>query len=129
MPPLFLPMLLGWCAVWTVAAGIACFRGLRLEETAHRRAHAGFWGMTVLWLAINGGIGVWALLDPVTEIEAFRRLLLVNAGLDVGYLVTGWILLTRTDPLVRGFGRAILIQGAFLMVLDLGWWWWLGRGG
>jgi hypothetical protein len=45
-----------------------------------------------------------------------RRVLLVNAGLDVGYLVAGAWLLRR--PRWRGDGLAVLVQGAFLLSLD-----------
>jgi hypothetical protein len=42
--------------------------------------------------------------------------LLVNAGLDVGYLAAG-ARLVRGDRW-RGDGLAVLVQGAFLLVLD-----------
>lgn len=129
MPPLFLPMLLGWCAAWTIATGVAWLRSIGVEDPAERRRKAGFWGMTIFWIAINVAIGAWAAFDPVTDVAEFRRLVLVNGGLDVLYLITGFILIRRKDPLVTGFGLAILLQGAFLLVLDLGWWWWLGSAG
>lgn len=50
--------------------------------------------------------------DPVR----LRRVLLVNAGLDVGYLAAGAWLLRSTRW--RGDGAAVLVQGAFLLVLD-----------
>ncbi|MBC03398.1 MAG: hypothetical protein CMJ34_08875 [Phycisphaerae bacterium] len=72
------------------------------------------------------GIVVWALLDPIVEVEAFRRVLAINGGLDIAYLVTGLILVTRRDRLASGFGAAILVQGLFLLIFDLVWWWVLG---
>ncbi len=59
--------------------------------------------------------------DPVPPGE-LGRLLLINAGLDVGYLLAGTVLYTRTRPLLRGFGMAILMHGLFLLVLDLYFW-------
>ncbi len=51
-----------------------------------------------------------------------KRVLWINAGLDIGY-VTGGALLTkhkgRADPFWRGAGWGIIIQGAFLLVFDL----------
>ena len=78
--------------------------------------------MNVFWIAIDLAIVVWALVDPIVEVEEFRRVLAINGGLDVVYLVTGVVLVTRRDPLPKGFGAAILVQGAFLLVLDFGWW-------
>ncbi len=121
MPPAFLPMLVGWCVLWTLAAGVAFLRtGDRAPEIARRRN--AFWGMTTLWVAIDLAIVAWALIDPVEDPAEFRKLLLVNGGLDVVYLVVGAILARRPEPLPRGFGWAILVQGAFLLVLDLAWW-------
>ena len=78
--------------------------------------------MTILWIAIDLAVVAWALIDPVEDPAEFRRLLLVNGGLDVVYLVVGAILVRRPEPLPRGFGWAILVQGVFLLVLDLAWW-------
>ena len=82
----------------------------------------GFWAMTLFWVAIDAGIAAWSLFSPIEDLEAFRRILLVNSGLDVVYLIVGVVLLLRTTPLVRGFGIAILMQGGFLLVFDLAWW-------
>ena len=79
--------------------------------------------MHLFWISVDLGIVVWAMLDPMIDTEAFRRLLLINAGLDLLYIATGVVLSTRRDNLARGFGPAIIIQGIFLLVFDLGWWW------
>ncbi|MCP4014437.1 MAG: hypothetical protein GY728_15150 [Phycisphaeraceae bacterium] len=71
---------------------------------------------------MDAGIAAWSLFAPVEDLEAFRRLLLVNSGLDVIYLIVGVVLLLRAAPLVRGFGIAILVQGGFLLVFDVAWW-------
>ena len=127
MPDLFLPILVAWCAVWLVLAGIGFLYGLRCPRGPEsRRWWTGFWSMNLFWIAIDLGIVVWALLDPIVEVEAFRRVLAINGGLDIAYLVTGLILVTRRDRLASGFGAAILVQGAFLLIFDLVWWWVLG---
>lgn len=127
VPSLFLPLLVGWCAIWPVLAGIGFLYGLRCPDGEEsRRWWTGFWTMTLFWIAVDLGIVVWALVDPVTETEEFRRLLAINGGLDLLYLATGVILATRRDQLARGFGAAILVQGGFLLIFDLAWWWMLG---
>lgn len=85
--------------------------------------------MSLFWVAVDLAIVVWAMLDPVVEVEAFRRLLMLNGWLDVLYLVTGVVLITRKDMLARGFGAAICVQGGFLFILDWVWWFILGSSG
>ena len=130
MPDAFLPILIGWCGIWITLAGVGFLYGLRCPDgEAARRWWTAFWSMHLFWIAIDLGIAVWALLDPVTEVDAFRRLLMINGLLDLLYLGTGVILITRRDMLARGFGAAILIQGAFLFILDWAWWLALGTSG
>lgn len=116
MPSTFLPMLLAWTTIWVAAAGVALLR------TGVGERARGFWTMSLFWVAIDAGIVAWSLFAPIEDLEAFRRILLVNAGLDVIYLIVGVVLLLRAKPLVRGFGAAILVQGGFLLVFDLAWW-------
>ncbi len=53
------------------------------------------------------------------EARNLRRLLLVNAGLDVLYVVGGIVVLTQLPtPFARGNGVGIVVQGAFLLLLD-----------
>lgn len=79
------------------------------------------------WGAIDAGIGLWARRgiaekrtrppDPA-EREGFRRVLLLNAGLDVGYVAVGAWLAGRDAT--RGHGLGIMTQGGFLLLFD-GW--------
>lgn len=117
MPPLFPATLLLWCVLWTIACGIALIR----RRTGSARS-AAFWGMTMLWIGIDLAIMVWAAIAPIEDAAEFRRVLLINGGLDVLYLVVGVVLATRRGDIPRGFGVAILVQGAFLLLLDFGWW-------
>ncbi len=50
-----------------------------------------------------------------------RRILLINAGLDVLYVLSGyWVAQKFRDrPNRRGLGLGILVQGAFLLIYDL----------
>jgi hypothetical protein len=94
-----------------------------------------FWIMNAGWNVVNLAIAGWALSagrpDPeawqsLADVELargqFRRLLWINAGLDVGYVATGAWLARRGDRLgsdrQSGFGRAVVVQGLFLLVFD-----------
>jgi hypothetical protein len=120
LAPLFFPGLLGWSVAWIVAGLI----GLWVSKVT--RFWRGFWFLSGLWAAVNSAIVAWALYAPPADIEEFRRLLLVNSGLDVGYLVVAVVLATRKPAMVKGFGAAIAVQGGYLLVYDMGWWWALG---
>lgn len=81
------------------------------------------WGGIDLAIA---GIGVLGQRGPVLDRPAatasLRRLLLVNAALDVGYVAAGVALLRAGRVRGRdsvGDGSAVVVQGAFLLGLDL----------
>jgi len=94
-----------------------------------------FGGMTAGWAVVNALIALFALrgvrrkmaqnADEATTGAWMRqlvRLLWINAGLDVLYIIVG-VGLTLWDPanrMLNAFGWAIVIQGAFLLVFD-GW--------
>ena len=99
-----------WAAV-SVAAGALL--------TASPRTR-GFGRQTAAWGALDGAIaGVGARRRAAkgpTDPDRLRRVLLLNAGLDVGYLAAGaWLL---RDGRWRGDGAAVVVQGAFLLWLD-----------
>lgn len=53
------------------------------------------------------------------EARNLRRLLLINAGLDVLYIVAGVVVLyTFTTEFARGNGVGIIVQGGFLLLFD-----------
>ena len=106
-----LTRVLGAWAAASVAAGAVLVA---------RPATRGFGRQTLVWGAVDGAIayvgarrrGVKGPTDPAR----LRRVLLVNAGLDVGYLATSaWLL---RDGRWRGDGAAVAVQGAFLLLLD-----------
>jgi hypothetical protein len=85
----------------------------------------------IAWGAIDGAIalaGRWstrrqgAPAEADQQIDKLRRLLLVNAGLDVLYVAGGTALALRrgqNDPYWRGVGQGIVLQGGFLLLFDL----------
>jgi hypothetical protein len=87
--------------------------------TADPRTRA-FGRQTAAWGAVDGAIALVGArrqaAGRTTDAARLRRVLLVNAGLDVGYLAAGAWLVRR--PRWRGDGAAVLVQGAFLLWLD-----------
>ena len=73
-----------------------------------------------MWGAVDGAIALVGARRRSsrgpTDAQRLRRVLLVNAGLDVGYVAAGgWLV---RDGRWRGDGVAVVVQGAFLLVLD-----------
>jgi hypothetical protein len=103
--------LLGRWALGSVVAGGV----LALDQRTR-----GFGRQTAAWGAVDGVIALVGArrqaAGRTTPDARLRRVLLVNAGLDVGYLAAGAWLLRRTRW--RGDGAAVLVQGAFLLWLD-----------
>ena len=66
-----------------------------------------------------------SLADSLTAQFDFEKILLLNAGLDVAYLVTGsWLraraaATPRLPERLRGFGRSLWLQGGFLLLFDV----------
>ena len=80
----------------------------------------GFGRQTAAWGAVDGVIAYAGVRSRrrrgPTDPRRLRRVLLVNAGLDVGYLAAGaWLV---RDGRWRGDGAAVVVQGAFLLALD-----------
>lgn len=120
----------GW-AVVNIGAGLG-FSQRTTGETKY------FHQMNALWNTVNlaiAGIGYWSIsgVDPVgwdlatglSKHQNFQKILLFNAGLDVGYILGGIYLQERArrpdvnSDRLRGFGKAIVLQGGFLMAFDL----------
>ena len=85
----------------------------------------GFGRQTAVWGAVDGAIAYAGVLGRrrrgPTDRVRLRRVLLLNAGLDVGYLGVGAALARGRrvrGRAYRGDGLAVLVQGAFLLLLD-----------
>jgi hypothetical protein len=113
--------LVAWGAVSVVGgaalAGAGAARGDRLLAGVGRQAVA--WGAVDLVIA---GVGSAANRRPVTDapraLRSLRRLLLVNAALDVGYLAGAAVLARRRER--AGDALGVAVQAAALLVLDVG---------
>jgi len=115
--------------------------GYLVRKADRRYAPYYFHGMNVGWGVINTALACWGILQLHFRIpvdlgvaELFRtqlfyeNLFLLNAGLDVAYVMTGYYLraqaattLQRPERLL-GFGQALWVQGGFLLLFDTTMW-------
>jgi hypothetical protein len=120
--------------LWSI---ISIFWGLILQIPRSRFTNSigiqfSAWGLIDAIIAIFGNRAAKQraaqLPDPLAkdivdrESHKLYRILLVNTGLDIGYILGGSTLsLTKgkIDPVWRGHGIGIIIQGVFLFIFDL----------
>lgn len=92
-------MNLGWNAVNLVIAGFGVYNSLNANENLQ-------------------------LAESILEQNKISKILLFNAALDIGYMLGGAYLLERAKndieqrDRLRGFGKAVIVNGAFLLVFD-----------
>ena len=126
-------------AAWSIASVLGG-SALALAGQARRSPSLrAFGGQNAAWGAVDLGIagfgeyrrrGRLATMDDphdpavvAAEWGSLRRILRLNAGLDVGYVAAGlaacaWA--ARADrPAVAGHGAAVVLQGSFLLAFDL----------
>jgi hypothetical protein len=119
------------------ALGNMAVSGILLANT-EGGVSKGFHQMNIGWNAVNvtiAGFGYLAamksnpasfdLFGSVDEHYKLQRLFIFNAGLDVGYIAAGAFMMERSKSTLKnpeqmkGFGQAIIVNGAFLFVFDL----------
>ena len=124
-------LILGGWAIGNIAIGGAMM-GNRTGEDRY------FHQMNAAWNTINLGIAAlgyfsamkadpagFDLYNSMNEQHKLQKILLFNAGLDVGYMLGGVYLMERAKTAenkperLKGFGRSILLQGGFLFVFDI----------
>jgi hypothetical protein len=75
----------------------------------------GYWQASQVSLVVN----FWEVLTAQQQIE---KVLLFNAALDLGYMAVGFFLIEKGLRSEKerwiGFGKSILLQGAFLLLFD-----------
>ena len=113
--------------------------GYYLPRTDRREAAHHFHFMNCCWGFINAVLAAIGILrthpgvpplgftaaDAAYDQQHTVFIFLLNAGLDIGYLALGWWLVARAarpeankSHRLLGYGRSILMQGAFLLVFD-----------
>jgi len=96
-----------------------------------------FHQFNAMWNVVNLGIAAFGYFnaagsDPnsmtatqiLNEYGSLQNFLLLNAGLDVAYMVTGLYLKERAKnssnaERLRGYGNSLLLQGGFLLAFDV----------
>lgn len=88
------------------------------------------------WNVVNLGIAGFALYgisqtdasvlsysESLRELQNLDKVLLFNAGLDVGYMATGaWLWergIRKDSQRLKGYGKSLILQGGFLFAFDL----------
>jgi len=118
--------LLLWSLISIVVSGLVFGRG---------DFWRGFAIQALVWAAVDAIIAVFGLRSslprlylPVDlaiaerETKKLRKILWINAGLDVLYITGGSLLYianTASDPFLAGTGAGIILQGGFLLLFDL----------
>jgi hypothetical protein len=114
-----------WAVVNLVVGAVASFR-MRGQSQAFHQMNA-YWNVVNLGIAVFGFwqasqvavLNFWEVLVAQQQIE---KVLLANAALDFGYIALGLYLFERGRRLEKdkwiGFGKSIVLQGAFLLLFD-----------
>ena len=126
-----LTSLLGAWGAASVVVGQVLGRSADAGQANWRK---GFARQQIGWGAVDlviAGIGAYRGRGEQSpeELRKLHRILLINAGADVGYLAGGLLMLSRSEEIaerfpradaetVRGDGAGILVQGGFLLLLD-----------
>ena len=89
----------------------------------------GFGIQLVAWGAVDAVIAIVGVrtaarrkstADPKNEALFIRKVLWINFGLDVLYILGGfWVIQTYSESFWQGTGWGIVLQGAFLFLFDL----------
>jgi len=120
--------LLRWSAVSVVLGLLMRFGGKFWKSVGNQFIS---WGAIDAAIALGGQISarnrVDRLENPGTlevkqeETENLSRILWINAGLDVLYILGGWFWARRDkgDGSARGNGLGVILQGLFLLIFDI----------
>ena len=127
----------------TVLGGWAALNmgsGLILQANAEGEDRY-FHRMNATWNVVNAGLASlgyfnarrsqpasWDLVQSRRGMRKLRQTLLLNAGIDTGYMMAGiWLhergknptLTTDQGDRFRGWGKSLILQGGFLFAFDL----------
>ena len=118
-------ILLGWAAA-SIGTGLALRQGGDALRRGVGEQYVG-WGVINALIALIGRRGAsrqrsTAPMDAAAQKRTLSRLLWVNTGLDVLYVLGGWRAMRgrgSADTRWRGRGLGIVLQGGFLFFFDL----------
>jgi hypothetical protein len=74
--------------------------------------------------AVNSDPASMTNVEIIKDFNSLQNFLLLNAGLDVAYIATGFYLKERSknsssSERLRGYGNSLLLQGGFLLAFDV----------
>jgi hypothetical protein len=90
-----------------------------------------------MWNTVNLGIAVFGYMNAINsnsvemtnlqilkDYASLQNFLLLNAGLDVAYIMTGFFLKEKSKnstkkDILKGYGNSLLLQGGFLLLFDV----------
>ena len=119
----------GWAAA-NIASGL-------VMRSNTKGVDSRFWEMNALWNGVNLVLAGFGYMSAVklgtdgTTLELYQaqmsmdKIFLFNAGLDIGYIALGaWMTersknVTKNVDRWKGYGRSIMLQGAFLLAFDM----------
>jgi hypothetical protein len=115
------------------AAGNMIAGGVGMSQTKGNTRY--FHQMNLAWNGVNlaiAGLGYFgskkdpssfSFKETLEEFHKFEKILLFNAGLDVGYMATGAYLwergIRKDSERLQGYGQSLILQGGFLFTFDL----------
>ena len=123
-------MVLGTWAIGNIALGSIMMNNQSGSKKYFHQMNAG-WNIFNLAIAGFGyysalhGDTLLTLYQSVKEQKIIENILLFNAGLDIGYIMTGvWLREksknnTKHKARLKGYGSSLIIQGSFLCLFDL----------
>ena len=79
------------------------------------------WGLIDSLIAIGPGIYRWIRNhEHIENLKKLKKILIVNAILDIGYVIIGFIIFIGFFEInqYNGHGLGVIIQGGFLAVFD-----------
>ena len=117
----------GW-ALANMAIGSVAYFSLSGKKKYFNQMNL-MWNVVNLGLATAGYFGAKAdlnqqlsLAQSINDQHKIEQILLLNAGLDVGYMAAGLYLnergLRKSSARLQGYGQSLILQGAFLLVFD-----------
>lgn len=111
--------------VWSI---LSLLSGLYIWFAANEFGR-GFGIQLVAWGAVDAAIAIVGVrsaarrkstADPKNEALFIRKVLWINFGLDVLYILGGfWLIQAYSESFWQGTGWGIVLQGAFLFLFDL----------
>ncbi|GAB4124946.1 MAG: hypothetical protein OHK0045_08060 [Raineya sp.] len=119
-----------WAVGNMLIGGISLASGARGEGKYFQQ-------MNIAWNVVNVGLAGFGLHQAYSSMEGLawheivdnhhqmQKILLLNAGLDVAYIATGFFLMEKSNNVSKlperlsGFGKSLILQGSFLLLFDV----------